>query len=126
VDDLTAVVRAKDVERVMSFCAPEAVSFDLTPPLRYAGADRERLAWLEMFAAYAGPISYEVRELKVTTAGELALVHSLNRVSGTDAGGHAADLWLRWTAFFRRTDGAWRIVHDHVSVPADSSMAGRP
>ena len=29
------------------------------------------------------------------------------------------DLWLRWTACFRRIDGVWLIVHDHVSVPAD-------
>ena len=29
------------------------------------------------------------------------------------------DLWLRWTACFRRIHGVWLIVHDHVSVPAD-------
>ena len=29
------------------------------------------------------------------------------------------DLWVRWTACFRRIDGVWLVVHDHVSVPAD-------
>jgi ketosteroid isomerase-like protein len=103
----------------MSFYASDIVSFDLDPPLRYAGADRKRRAWQELFAAYTGAIAYEVRELNVTTHGELAFVHSLNHVNGTLASGHMTDLWVRWTACFRRTDGVWRVVHDHVSVPAD-------
>jgi ketosteroid isomerase-like protein len=72
-----------------------------------------------MFAVYAGSIVYEVRELNVTTAGELAFVHSVNHVKGTLSNGHNGDVWLRWTACFRRIDGVWLVVHDHVSVPAD-------
>ena len=40
-------------------------------------------------------------------------------VSGTLASGHSSDLWLRWTACFRRIGGVWLVVHDHASVPAD-------
>jgi ketosteroid isomerase-like protein len=57
--------------------------------------------------------------LEVTTEGELAFVHSLNHVNATLASGQITDLWLRWTACFRRIDGVWLVVHDHVSVPAD-------
>jgi len=35
------------------------------------------------------------------------------------ASGQTKELWVRWTACFRRIDGVWRIMHDHVSVPAD-------
>jgi len=119
VEDLAKTLSAKDIARTMSFYAPDLVSFDINPPLRYAGADRKRQAWLEAFAVYAGGFSYEVRELDVAAQGELAFVHSLNHVTGTLANGHATDIWVRWTACFRRIDGAWLIVHDHVSVPAD-------
>src|SRR5262245_61728556 len=51
--------------------------------------------------------------------GTLAFVHSLNHVSGTLPSGHTSDLWLRWTACFRRIDGVWLVVHNHASVPAD-------
>lgn len=60
-----------------------------------------------------------MREVSVTTDGELAFVHSLNHVMGRLASGRISDLWVRWTACFRRIDGIWLIVHDHVSVPAD-------
>ena len=119
VEDYAKAIRAKDIDRVMSLYAPNIVSFDLNPPLRYVGANNKRRAWQEAFAAYTGPIVYEVRELNVTTHGELAFVHSLNHVKGTLASGHISDLWLRWTACFRRIDDVWLVVHDHVSVPAD-------
>ena len=34
----------------MSVYAPDIVSFDINPPLRYSGADRKRQAWLAAFA----------------------------------------------------------------------------
>ena len=119
VDDFAKAVRAKDIERVMSLYARDVVSFDVNPPLRYAGTANKRLAWQAFFATYTGPVTYDVRELNVMADGELAFVHSLNHVKGALASGHVADLWVRWTACLRRIDGVWLVVHDHVSVPAD-------
>ena len=119
VEDLANSIHAKDINGVMSLYAPNIVSFDIGAPLLYVGAERKRRAWEGAFAAYTGPITYEVRDLNVTAEGDLAFVHSVNHVKGTVAGGHTTELWVRWTACFRRIDGVWRIVHDHVSVPAD-------
>src|SRR5262249_18749604 len=118
VEDLVKAIRAKDIDRITSLYAPDLVSFDLAPPLRYFGADGKRRAWQGVFAAFSGPIAYEVRDLKVTTEGELAFAHSLNHIEATLPGGHV-DMWLRWTACFRQIDGVWLVVHDHVSVPID-------
>ncbi len=119
VDDYATAVRAKDVDGVMSLYAPGIVSFDVDPPLRYVGTENKRRAWEAFFRAHPGPITYDVRELDVTTDGGLAFAHSLNHVSGTLPDGHVSDLWVRWTACLRRIDGVWLVVHDHVSVPAD-------
>jgi ketosteroid isomerase-like protein len=122
VEDCVKALRAQDIDGVMSLYAPDIVSFDIAPhfgALRYVGADDKRRAWQEAFAVYTGPFDYEIHDLHVTTHGELAFVHSLNHVKPTLASGHVTDMWLRWTACFRRIDGVWLIVHDHVSVPAD-------
>jgi len=118
VADWATAVSAKDIDAVASLYAPDLVSFDLTPPLRYVGADGKRRAWQEVFAALSGAIAYEVRDLNVTTNGELAFVYSLNHITTTVPTGHI-DMWVRWTACFQQIDGAWLVVHDHVSVPAD-------
>lgn len=119
VEEYAKAIRARDIEGVMSLYAPNIVSFDVDPPLRYAGTDNKRRAWQAFFGAHTGPITYDVRELKVTAQAELAFAHSLNHVNGRLASGHIADLWVRWTACLKRVDGVWLVVHDHVSVPAD-------
>lgn len=119
IEDWVKAFRTKDIDGAMSIYAPSIVSFDVNPPLRYGGAADKRHAWQAAFAAYAGPIGYEMRELDITAHGELAFAHSLNHVSGTLASGHISAMWVRWTACFRQIDGVWWIVHDHVSVPAD-------
>ena len=75
IEDLVKALNAKDIDCVISFFAPNLVSFDVVPhfgALRYFGAENKRRAWQEAFAAYTGPFSYEVDELRVTTQGELA------------------------------------------------------
>ena len=119
VEAWAAALRNQDLEAILSFYAPDIVSFDIVASLRYAGAEKKRRAWQEALAGYDGPIGYDVHELDITAQGDLAFAHSLNRVSGTLASGKASTLWLRWTGCFRQIDGVWLIVHDHASVPAD-------
>jgi ketosteroid isomerase-like protein len=75
--------------------------------------------WQELFESYQGPIDYKARERSITVGDDIAFSHSLNRVSGTMQNGQKSDRWLRWTACYRKTNGRWLIVHEHVSVPAD-------
>jgi ketosteroid isomerase-like protein len=55
VEDLVKALCAKDIESAMSLYAPNMVSFDIAPPLRYVGADNKRRAWQEAFAVWTGP-----------------------------------------------------------------------
>ena len=119
VDDWVTAIRARDLDGVMALYAPDVVSFDVNPPLWYAGPERKRRAWQAFFEAFAGPIAYEVRDLSIAARDGLACVHSLNYVTGVRADGRAAVLWVRWTACFQRIGAVWTIVHDHVSVPAE-------
>ena len=119
IDQLTEAVRAVDLERVMSFYAPDIVSFDIVPPLQHVGAGAKRKNWVDAFAVYQRPLGYEIRDLTITASDDVACGHSLNRISGALKTGRAIDFWLRWTTCFRKIDGTWLIAHDHVSVPLD-------
>jgi ketosteroid isomerase-like protein len=117
IDELLAAIRAMDLDSAMSYYAPDVVSFDIEPPLKHIGARAKTSNWSAAFAAYQPPIGYEVRDLTITVSGDVAFAHSLNRISGALTDGHPTDMWLRSTTCFRRIDGIWLIVHDHVSVP---------
>ena len=118
-DDGIRSLRDKNIEGVMSMYAQEVVSFDIVPPLRYLGADAFRKRWEEVFVVYQGPIDYEIHDLTITMGDDVAFTHSLNRISGTLNTGQKTDLWLRWTACFRKINGKWLIVHHQNSRPVD-------
>ena len=118
-DDGIRSLRDKNIEGVMSLYAPEVVSFDIVPPLRYVGAEAFRKVWEEVFFVYQGPIDYEIHDLTITVGDDVAFTHSLNRISGTLNTGQKTDLWLRVTACFRKINGKWLIVHHQNSVPVD-------
>ena len=118
IDTLAEAVRAKDLDRMSRIFAPDIVSYDIEPPLRHVGAGAKGSNWTRVFGAYRR-LGYEVRELAVTVGGDVAFVHSLNRLSGTLTDGRQTATWVRWTGCFRKLDGDWRIAHDHVSVPLD-------
>ena len=119
IDRAVEAIRGRDLDGVMAVFAPEVVSFDLGPPLQHGGGETFAKRWRALFDAYRGPIDYEVHDLGITAGGDVAFSRSLNRVRGTTKDGRKSDRWLRWTACYRRIDGRWRIVHEHVSVPVD-------
>jgi uncharacterized protein (TIGR02246 family) len=119
IEDGVKAVRDRDIEGVMSLYAQEVVSFDIVPPLQYIGADAFRKPWEDVFSVYRGPIDYQVHDLNITVGDDVAFTHSLNRISGTLISGQKTDLWMRWTACFRKINGKWLIVHHQISVPVD-------
>ena len=118
IDGLVEALRAKDADRVLAAYAPELVNFDLAPPLAQLGngpEDKKRLeAW---FATWAGPLGYEVRDFKITAEADAAFAFGFTRIHGTKTDGERADVWARQTLCFKRTGDAWKIVHEHTSVP---------
>jgi ketosteroid isomerase-like protein len=113
-------MRARNAERLLtSHYAPEIVKFDLAPPLQHTGPELLDVASLQSwFAAFDGPIDYEIRDLAVTAGEDVAFAHSLNRLSTTPLGAtEKLDLWFRATVCLRKLDGTWRITHEHNSTP---------
>jgi ketosteroid isomerase-like protein len=119
IERLAGAIRSKDVDAAMSVFALDVVSFDLGPPLQHGSGDVFRRHWQALFDVYQGPIDYELRDVELAVSGDVAFSHSLNRIGGVNLAGARVDLWLRWTACYRRINETWLIVHEHVSVPAD-------
>jgi ketosteroid isomerase-like protein len=112
----TKAAHAKDVDAIMAFYAPGIVCFDLAPPLLHR-RDDIRHGLKEWFATFTGPVEFEIRDLHVTASGDAAFSRSLNHLTGDRTSGERTDVWVRATICFERIEGAWKVVHEHVSVP---------
>ena len=115
----TQALHAKDLNTLMSYYAPDILTFDILPPLHYQGIEAYRKNFEAWFAAVQGPIAYETRDLRLTMGEDVAFCHSLNRVRSTRTSGETTETWMRVTVGFRKMQGTWRITHEHVSVPCD-------
>ncbi len=119
IDERVKAVRAKNVDEALAGIAPDVLLFDVVNPLQAHGLEWSRQRTEAWFSSFQGPIGYEIRDLSITTGGDVAFSHSLNRYSGTQTEGVQIDMWVRATTCYRKVDGAWMITHEHQSVPFD-------
>lgn len=111
---LVAAHAAKDAGAIAEAYQPDAVIYDLAPPLGRRGLKPDEIAaWL---ATWEGPIEIEMADAALTVAGDLAVSTAFTRMRGRQ-GGAAQDIWFRMTMCLTRRQGGWRILHEHSSVP---------
>jgi uncharacterized protein (TIGR02246 family) len=117
-DQWTRALHARDLGALTALYAPDTIAFDLMPPSQVdASHYRQNLEhWL---GAMSGPIEYEIHDLRIAAGDEVAFSHNLGHVRATRANGEKADYWVRATVGFRRYNGKWLVIHDHVSMPFD-------
>lgn len=106
--------RRKDAASIGAQFATEAVLFDLAPPLAHGFDVPGMAAWLDK---WEGPVEIEERDLKVVVSGDLAVCYGLQKMAAITGEGESAEWWQRLTVCLARTDGEWKIVHEHTSVP---------
>jgi ketosteroid isomerase-like protein len=115
----------KDAGGIAAPYAPHAVIYDLEPPLAHDGISIERKRnWL---ATWDSPVELVTRQFQVVVSGDHAYGHGYLRLSGVKKGvDHPISFWMRLTMGFERVHGAWRIVHEHHSVPFYMDGSLRP
>lgn len=109
-----AALSAKDVGALMATGYAGFVGYTLAPPLKGSGGKDGLAGW---FATWDGPIGFDLKDLKVTAGDDVAFASALARMTGRKVAGESVDLWHRVTFGLKRVRGAWKIVHEHSSVP---------
>ena len=117
----SAAVKAKDINTIMSFYVPDEslFVFDAFQPRQYIGAKAYRKDYEGFFAAFPGPVTSEISDLSITTAERLGFAHGIDSWVITDKDGKRLKLVFRFTDVFRKINGKWLIIHEHVSFPVD-------
>jgi uncharacterized protein (TIGR02246 family) len=119
-----AAFRAKDVPAIMKAYAPgnELLVFDVIPPRQYIGFDAYKKDFEGFFAAFPGPVDkFEVQDLSILTDDKLAFSHSVQSGIITGKDGSKVNLVVRVTDGYRKINGKWLIIHEHISIPVDLS-----
>jgi ketosteroid isomerase-like protein len=110
-------IRSGRQDDILTNHAPDVTIFDVLPPLKYEGADAYRKSWDEWQPTTEGPGLFELHDLKVTAGQDVAFAYGLIHCGGTKPDGTTFEDWVRATFCLCHQDGAWRVTHQHISMP---------
>ena len=113
IEELFEALRAKDVDRILSYYTQNCVIYSLAPPLVTPSDPGILTKWL---AGFEGPMRYELRDLSIVSGGDVGYCHGLVRMGGNSPEGEF-DLWHRRSFGLRKVDERWLVAHEHESVP---------
>ena len=124
---LASAAEARDLDAIMKAYIPDETLFvfDVIPPRQYVGAKAFRKDWADFLGSTKGPLKFTVSDVDATVVGAVAYGHSIQRIVGTGLKGESMDLTTRVTDVYRKIDGNWVIVQEHISVPVDLDT-GKP
>ena len=111
----------KNVNEIMSCYAPgkNLFVFDAIPPRQYPSWDAYKRDWEGLFSAYPGPVSNTVSDLSITVVGTVAYGRNVQETHFTAKDGSKTTAVVRVTDVYRKINGKWLIVQEHVSFPVD-------
>lgn len=114
-------VYRKDLEAFLSMYDEELQVFDMWGRWSYDGLGAWRgmvTGWFSSLGAERDVVTFE--EINIRSSGDLAVATAYVRFAAVaTTGDELRHLHNRLTWIVRKRGGAWKIIHQHTSVPVD-------
>ena len=112
------IAEATTTDQLMSYFDKDIVLYDFVPPLKYEGFEAVRAHEESIFFSKAKDIKAQFLDLDVVVEGKLGVARSIQHFSWTEDGKPREGTW-RGTDVYKKTNGEWKVIHAHDSVPID-------
>jgi len=113
---------AKDVDRGLSCYSDDASVLPSNAPIA-TGKEAIRALWSQLFETPGFALSWDISELEVSRAGDLAYGHGTYELMVNDAAGNPVTERGTWVGVWKKqADGQWKLVADiwNSDLPAPS------
>lgn len=117
--NFTEAICNGNLDEIMSFYADDVVAYDIAPPLQIIGKEAYRKAWSMYTSNTKFPAQQEMTDISIECSGNSAFFRGLIRMSCQSLSGKQIHLRMRNTAYLKKIDSKWLIVHEHLSIPID-------
>ncbi|WP_436101547.1 nuclear transport factor 2 family protein [Pararhizobium sp. LjRoot238] len=89
----------------------DIVMYDVPEPIQVTGIEAYKETWKLFFDHNAaGSDRFRLSDVQIVASDDVAYAHGLLTIGGGDA-------HCRLTLGLRRTDGEWKVTHEHHSIP---------
>jgi ketosteroid isomerase-like protein len=117
IDEWSRALEAKDIPGLTKYYTPQSVTYDACAPYKTVGEAAIRQIWERCLPYFPDEFQSEHRDLVVHVDGDVAFVFGLHHCVPKEADHPCGRTWIRLSMGLRRIDGAWKVLHEHVSIP---------
>jgi len=103
--------------------AKDALWYDI-PPFASRGIDPAVKFFDRVFGSFQS-CKVDILETDVVVNGDMGVVCTIQRVDVVLKSGEAKRLMVRETDCFERQNGAWKVIHQHASMPYGGDWDGK-
>ena len=96
----------------------DILMFDVPPPFLSRGLDAYMATWETFFSMVEKPVTFHFHDVQITCGPEVAFATAIGSCVDIDPSGKREALEFRLTMGLRKIAGAWRVMHEHHSLPA--------
>jgi uncharacterized protein (TIGR02246 family) len=116
-----AAVYAKDIDAFVALYDDDVHHFDAWNEFESRGVEAIRAAVTGWFGSLGEErVPVELNDVEIASSGDVAFAHAAVTFAGESATGERLRAMTnRFTFGFRRRNGAWKIAHQHSSLPID-------
>jgi ketosteroid isomerase-like protein len=120
IDAWADAVRRHDLPAILAHHDDDIMMFDVPPPQQSRGLAEYSKTWDLFFAWHQPGQAFDVEELRMYVGDTVAFVVAIMRCGSATVGDAAGPAGLQFplTIGLCKVSGAWRIQHEHHSVPA--------
>ena len=109
--------RKGQLDQILNHHDKDALIYDVLPPMKYEGTEAYRRSWEEWHPDTAGEAQFELQDLSITAGEDVAFAHGFIQCGGSLPDGRVFSDLVRATFCLRKSDGNWKIQHQHISKP---------
>jgi ketosteroid isomerase-like protein len=115
-DDWAKALSKKDLDAMHKDYASKYCLFDVMQTVEDVDGAKE--LWKACFPYFDKPV-VEYKDMVIHASDDMAIVHFRSRLTGTvePMPEVMTNTWLRGTVGYRKINGAWQCVHEHISFP---------
>ncbi len=118
-DQWGAALYKKDLEAMHHDYAEKGYRlFDVQQTVE--NVDGAKKLWEGCFPYFDKP-KVEYKDMVINATDDMGLVHFRTRITGTvqPMPPEMENTWLRGSVVYRKIDGAWKCIHEHISFPVN-------
>jgi len=105
------------LDEVLSRHAPDAIIYDVLPPMLYEGTAPYRASWGDWQPELESEGEFNLEDLHISAGDEIGYAFGMIRCGGTYPDGRKLSDLVRATFCLEKIHEQWTITHQHISKP---------